>query len=428
MHRKFPGLELIALHAYSSAPIPAAAALPVRRWSPETGIPLRVFLECAIPETAASAIKIIEWRPALSVYGEAYRWLLRETVDFIKRLDANMRTTRAFGPRWFRNFFKNLLIIRRVRLQDHSGTLPLILTAAGPSLEEALPLIHGLRRQSPHGILAVSSSVPALNARGIQPDMVITTDGGPWASFHLYECLRRPPPWALAASLCAALPSQCEDIDLVPLSDGSLWQTLILRALGIPFISVPQRGTVSASALDLALSLTQGKIYLAGMDLAHRDIRTHARPYSFDRLLTEGAFRLNPAYTQSFTRSRSILVNGSHAIYAAWFRQHLDTYPDRIYPLGSAHPVFKALKEREDLRLPMPVAQEPLIRTLPIPRQDHPVQKGLSVLMQALEDPCTQAKVREEATSLVTPGEEVGLHTLKARMFRLVQPYTKVRL
>jgi hypothetical protein len=429
LHQQFPAVRIIALHIQAPKTPTVAQETPAARWSPEAGIPLQTFLEQEIPDTLAAAVRIIEWRPALAAYGEGYRWLLRETVDFIKRIDANMRTAQAFGRRWFRNFFKNLLLVQRVLVPDHAASIPVIITAAGPGLEEAAPLIQALQRQSPHQILAVSSSVQALRWRGILPDLVITTDGGGWACFHLYECLRGLDAQAslvLAASLSAALPSQCSRLVLLPISDGSLWQTLILQGLGIPFISLAQRGTVSASALDLALILTQGKIYLAGMDLAHQDIRTHARPYGFDRLLEEGASRLNPVYTQGFTRSRAILAGRSHDIYAAWFRQHLQTYPERLYTLGPHNPVFENLKPGTRSRQP---GRPAVVRTREISWQDNPVKQGGALLVKALANPRIGAKLSRELSSLLAPGESEAhkVETLSALMLSLIEPYERAR-
>ncbi|MDR3115538.1 MAG: DUF115 domain-containing protein [Treponema sp.] len=429
LYQKFPEARIIALHVQAPKTPTVAGETPVIRWSPEKGMPLQAFLEQEIPDTLAAAIRIIEWRPALAVYGEQYRRLLQETVDFLKRIDANMRTTRAFGRRWFRNFFKNLMLIQKVLVLDRAASVPVIITAAGPSLEEAVPRIKALRHQSPHWILAVSSSVRALRCRGILPDLVITTDGGGWACFHLYECLRSLDTQAspvLAASLSAALPSQCGGLTLLPISDGSLWQTLILQGLGIPFISLAQRGTVSASALDLARVLTRGRIYLAGMDLAHKDIRTHVRPYGFDRLWEQGASRLTPVYTQTFTRSRAILAGGSHAIYAAWFRQHLQTYPERLYSLGTNNPVFNTLKPGTP---PHQAGRFPLARIREIPRQDNPVKQAGALLVKALASPPVGTKLSGELGSLLGLDEPQAhrVESLSTLILSLIEPYERAR-
>ena len=158
------------------------------------------------------------------------------------------------------------------------------------------------------------------------------------------------------------------------------------------------------------------------MDLAHQDIRTHARPYGFDRLLEEGASRLNPVYTQSFTRSRAILASGSHDIYAAWFRQHLQTYPERIYPLVAHNPVFKILKPGTSPHKP---GGHAVVRTLEILRQDNPVTQGGALLVKALANPRTGAKLYGELVSLLVPDESDAytVETLSALILSLIEPY-----
>jgi hypothetical protein len=169
--------------------------------------------------------------------------------------------------------------------------------------------------------------------------MVLSTDGGGWALLHLYEALRGPTVNScFAASLCAALPSQLKNVPWLPLSDGSLWQNLLLASVGCPVLSLPQRGTVTASALDLAFALSSGPVYLTGTDLANRDLQTHVRPYAFDWIAEEAASRLNPVYSAAFTGAAA--QGGSSGIYADWFRQKLDSYPDRLFSLGGNNPVF----------------------------------------------------------------------------------------
>jgi hypothetical protein len=199
--------------------------------------------------------------------------------------------------------------------------------------------------------MASSSSLAVLANENIKPNLVISTDGTNWAKIHLYELLRlKHPTLPLAAALTAALPSQCEDFSLILISDGSLWQTLILNELKIPYIALPQRGTVSASALDLAFALSDGKIFFSGIDLANKDIRSHARPYSLDRFMEEGAKRTNPVYSQTYKRSAMLKEGGSYGIYASWFKNQLNFYPKRLYSLGENNQVFSALKTVKENR------------------------------------------------------------------------------
>ena len=145
----------------------------------------------------------------------------------------------------------------------------------------------------------------------------------------------------LACTLSAAIPSQCSTLPLLPLNDGTVWQSMALHSLGIPSALVPQRGTVTASALELALVLSSGNIFLAGMDLAIPDIRSHARPYGFDHLFFGIASRLRPVYSQLFMRSGDIRAGGSHDVYAAWFKNRIASLPARIFSFGGNHAVLE---------------------------------------------------------------------------------------
>jgi len=305
------------------------------------------FLEREVPETDGANIKIIEWRPSMNYYKQAYVNLFSFAVDFIKRADAGKRTTAAFGKKWFGNFFKNLGNVRKILLYK-TMDMPVIITGSGPGLEKAIPAIQ--KKQEECLIIAASSSVMALSFFGIRADIVMSTDGGSWALRHIYPFFRKQEnavennienDASFAVNLCAALPSQCAERPMLIMNDGSFWQNIILHELSIPSVIIAQKGTVTACAAELALALTSGNIYLAGLDLCVRDMRSHVRPYAFDHLLYDRASRFAPVYSQSFIRSNQIQEGGSFDIYAAWFKKQLASWPKRIFSLGGGNEVFE---------------------------------------------------------------------------------------
>jgi hypothetical protein len=392
LNRRFPDATVIALHIDDSFLVQGRC----HSWHPANGN-VTSFLESIIPDIEAQFVQIIEWRPACAIYGSRYVNLLSETVAFIKQIDANARTAGVFGRRWVKNFFKNLDCIQTVCTVPRPPG-PVIITGAGPSLEKVLPVIQRHHRTGTAFIIAVSSSVPALRAYSIMPDMIIATDGGTWALFHLYECMRGSPSFVLAASMIAALPSQCSTVPVVPITDRSLWQTTILNRLHIPYVSLVQRGTVTASAIDLALCISTGNIGIAGIDLGHSDIRSHARPNAFDRLQEEQASRYNPVYSQRFIRSSAIASGGSLDVYVAWFKQQVSAYPRRLFSLGSNSHVFAGL----------PAWKEDSNR-IESPRLDcrHSAGKsaqGKAVLLQALTDPAVADIFMQDLSPLLFPG------------------------
>jgi hypothetical protein len=200
------------------------------------------------------------------------------------------------------------------------------------------------------------------------------------------------------------------------MSDKSQWQNLILRELGLPFVSLPQRGTVTASALDLAFCLTSGDVVISGTDLAVNDIRIHARPYSFERLFEEKASRFLPLYTQYFTRSRAIVAGKSHDVYADWFRTHIDSYSGRLYSLGKNSPVFSnapswMARDRARKDAVSKNATNNVWETARFSRPD-PVKAGVSILLKTLSsDTAVSAAIKQELVPLLFPDRLGNAHS-----------------
>ena len=311
---------------------------------PQAPSSIRDLLEREIPENAV--LKIIEWRPSLAVYQKEYRDLLQTAADFLRFHTMNKRTAAYFEQRWKKNVEYNTAVFKRlVHLKhDPAARFPVVVAAAGPGLMRSLPEIK--KKQGSVYLIAVSSALGALYEHGIKPDMAIATDGGFWALPHLFAleryCEGVYP--VIAATLNARLPSFLARAPLLPLSDGSDFQnarmTARLSALPVPCLVLPQRGTVSAAALDLAFVLTGGPVYVAGLDLRDRDVTSHSSPHAFETLFRAQSNRFTPYYHQAYARSRLNAESNALAVYVSWFRNNLSRYAARLISLGDNHPLF----------------------------------------------------------------------------------------
>jgi len=380
------------------------------------------FLEKEVPDTDSKKIRIIEWRPSMNYYGKEYVKLLSLAVDFLKRADAGRRTTAAFGKRWVRNFFKNLKLINSALLY-RQAQFPVIITGSGPGLEAALPVIKKIKEKCL--IIAASSSVLALSHNGIHADFVIATDGGGWALRHLYPLYGNSfnTDFFLAVNLCAALPSQCSRTPFLLINDGSFWQNIVFNELGLPSVIVTQKGTVSASAVELALKITGGNIYLAGVDLHASDIRTHVKPYAFDSFLEQRASMLAPVYSQSFNRSYLLKEGGSLEIYASWFKNELSSWPKRIFSLGDSN-VFESSLPSEQAVFKN---SREIFKTVNV-KEDSALfcKRGAAALLRAFDDSRYSENLRRELSPLLFPGENsVNNSELKAAIIQIAEHYAR---
>jgi hypothetical protein len=405
---KFPFARIVSLHCSAFFETQAAASRGTGvenavSWTPASDTDLEDFLEETVPDIEADQIRVLEWRPAAAAYGTAFTGILGRTLAFLKRLSAGRATVRSFGRRWLRNALRNLDLVRRP-VQPRRVDSPVAVCASGPGLERDAPKLAAWKASpSPPLVLAVSSSVSCLASTGIVPDIVITTDGGSWALFHLVECFRffgaetsRP---LFIAALSAALPSQIAAAPVLFLADGSLWQQYLLRSFGLPFLAFPQRGTVSASALDAAFFLSSGPVCVSGIDFRHYDLLTHSRPYAFDRLREESAYRLNPAYSQAFRREELIRSGGALSVYGSWFKKALPQYPKRLYALS------------EENRLEIFPFSKAAGNAAPSPRAKlyeeseagavSPGGRGIACLEQGLRDPAAGKQIAKELGELL---------------------------
>jgi hypothetical protein len=338
-------------------------------------------------------------------------------------MDAEKRTTAAFAKRWVRNFLKNLKLINNTLLYKTTD-IPVIITGSGPSLETALPII--LEMKDNCLILAASSSVMALAQNGITADIIMSTDGGGWALQHMYPYFRNTVEQTLfTVNLCAALPSQCAGLPFLLINDGSYWQTIILRELALPSVIIEQRGTVTASAIELALLLTSGNIYLAGMDLGIKDIRTHVRPYGFDHLLFSSANRFTPVYSKSFIRSNLIQGGGSMDIYAAWFKNQLNIWQKRVFSLGQ-HEIFRYEKLGSSMFTEKKPAKKNTIEFFKsVQVTEDPAlfcKRGVSALLTALKNNDYSDALKTELTLLFFPDEkDIPLSKIETAITEAVQ-------
>ncbi|MDR2445396.1 MAG: DUF115 domain-containing protein [Spirochaetaceae bacterium] len=419
LRKKFPGAKIISLHA-SAFYRGKSAAPPDAEWLPGSPLNRGLFLENEIDDTESDKIKIIEWRPAADVYGEKYLNLIKDITTFVKRVDANKRTRSAFGRRWVKNVIKNCFLFNSatgMTLLTHCDS-DCIVAGAGPGLENAYGAIRRLVKGGAL-LIAVSSAVSALFHAGLRPDIIVACDGGNWALLHLFEVVRLfskkggrdvlPSP-ALAFNLSAALPSWCNVFNLLPFSDGTLFQNLVQKCFDMPPLSFPQRGTVGASALDLAFYVSGGTIYTAGIDFSHNDIRTHAKPYAFDKILFGTSNRMRPFYSLQFERAEMINSSGANRIYAEWFAAQ--NYRRKVYSVtdytviagsgGGKNSVVKHFKKSS---------------------VKNPVTRLITVLINALGSPEAGGKLTEELSGLLLNGPPAAGSSLQKELLRIGLKY-----
>ena len=180
-----------------------------------------------------------------------------------------------------------------------STSLPVIVAGAGPSLEEMIPMLHAVRKDSL--LVAVDTALPRLATESLWPDLVVALEA---QEANLRDFLPPPPAGMLLACELSSLPSiprlfgdrvRFFSSEFAPLQLFARMASA--RLLPCPF---PALGSVGVAAVNAALRLTSGEIFLTGLDFSYPRLQTHARgtPYHLSALV--GASRLSAPDGPSF--------------------------------------------------------------------------------------------------------------------------------
>jgi hypothetical protein len=346
LERLLPGAVVIA--AVYSEELTRAAQLPgVLAWHPGSPVTFADFLRVHLDELQIGGLRVLEWPPAARAFPEAAREAREALRQVVQELNGSFVTTVAAGRIWLRNSFANFLNVGPVL----AGSLcppgrPVVIAAPGPSLEESAPLLAAHRAQ--YELWALPSSCPFLRETGLRPDLVVMTDPGFYSMHHLQFA---PPPCPLAMPLSAArgswsLPAGpgTRGVPVFLLEQPVLFEKALLEAAGMSAPVIPPHGTVAATAIDLALSSTDGPVIVAGLDMGGQDLLWHARPNAFDRLLHLQSSRLCPHTSLTFHRAAALgsaedarapglRVTPALRTYAGWFDAGTQTWPGRMYRL-----------------------------------------------------------------------------------------------
>jgi hypothetical protein len=295
---------------------------------------------------------IIRNRTLIAADEEWYGSVEQGIKNFSSRDEVNTATLRRFGKRWVRNLGRNMDSIRDLpgiaRLEGvlAPAGIPVFLAAAGPSLDEATPLLKELQQRCV--IVAVDTSLRFLLRRGLDPDFVVVVDPQYWNARHLDRC-KASHTWLIAET--AVYP---------PVLRHGFRGSFLCRSLFPlgrfiedrvdPKGALGAGGSVATTAWDFARILGTPSIWIAGLDLSFPGLKTHVRDALFETRSHAESNRRIPVETWSVRALRDgqpflapaagggqVLTDRRLSLYATWFANRFREFPAvKSYRLSSA--------------------------------------------------------------------------------------------
>ena len=268
------------------------------------------------------------WQPSARAFPEKDAAVWQEIKHAVDKGRDVLFTRSCFASRWIANAFFICRHIERAR-RIVKGSSSVVVAASGPSLKSALPYLAEFRPS--YFLIAASSALSVLTAYGIVPDVCIATDGGFYAKAHLSPLSRFPHiPLALAEE-ASCNGTVLSTSGIIPLSYGDGFAASLFAACGIPSMNIERNGTVSGSALDFAQSVTDGSVFLCGLDMAPSSGLQHARPNALEE--SEAASYMK-TYSKETKNCASRFASGALELYRKWFQSLPKARVKNVYRLA----------------------------------------------------------------------------------------------
>jgi len=296
-----PGVERVILCEADAANIAAMltardlrAALSDPRLSwmvgGDPGGLLLALSECGSRIVSTLGLKSLEdfdpaWYGALRTV--LSRWMSKEEI--------NANTLGRFGRLWVRNLARNARAgALHPGIEGLTGAFagfPAVVLAAGPGLDDVLPLLGTMRESCL--LVAVDTALRSLLDAGVEPDFLLVVDPQYWNWRHIADL--SSPRSCLVTEPAVWPPVLRRHHRAFFLSESLFPLGRILAGAGRGLLGAG--GSVATSAWDFARHLGCSPIYMAGLDLGYPEGRTHAKASLFEQRALASGSRLGPSAT-----------------------------------------------------------------------------------------------------------------------------------
>jgi hypothetical protein len=294
-----------------------------------------------------SGHRIVKLRGSYSLYRDYYDEVEHCFRESMSGKISDLLTRYAFESLWMRNTIDNLPSLVGMRsIASLKSTLcgqPALVVNAGPSLLNQLELLY--RIQNRIHLIAVDTALTPLLKRGIFPDFVVTLDAGfynsldfRWLFSGRTDCFKMK----LVADIVtnpiilrhwrgriffsetshSKTCRSAHDGRILPLFD-------VLHNHFPPIDTLACGGSISTTALELAMYLGAEPVYTTALDLSYTDYKTHVNSSSHYDALYQHSSRfitLDTAMVQAIGRRKLMplpAIEGSKVLSDYVFSQYI---------------------------------------------------------------------------------------------------------
>ncbi|EON70434.1 motility associated factor glycosyltransferase family protein [Lysinibacillus sphaericus] len=212
------------------------------------------------------------------LFMQEYYEILKYISEFQNKTIVNQNTVIFFSEQWQNNLAQNLLPIvqdETLSVLHNKLNLPIVVASGGPSLTKQLGLLKQIQEYVI--IIAAGSTINSLLAAQIEPDFVVSIDGGEPNYNHFKELKLEKARLIYSVFNHPGIRNAFEKRAFVFAETSQLpIKKYLYDKFDIDTPLITGGGTVAHFSLSIAQLLNSGPIALIGQDLAYTNNLTHA--------------------------------------------------------------------------------------------------------------------------------------------------------
>jgi len=314
-----------------------------------------------LPGLPKGKLKILKHRALYELNSEYYKEVDTYIQHFLSRKEVNSATLEKFGKLWVRNLIHNLNYLPKAGdigdLTKKYNKYPVLLLAAGPSLDNILPLMPELYKR--FIIVAVDTSAGLLINSGFNPDFTVIVDPQYWNTRHLDR---------VNLSKTILISESSTHPGIFRKNHNFFFYCGSIFPLGV-FIEkytgskkkLGAGGSVATTAWDFCRLISTGDLYSGGLDLGFPENKTHFHGSFFEEKVHTETSRLEPSENFAFlyissgntfkspnNTGSTTLTDQRLSIYIKWFEEQIEVNKiKRIWNLSPQGIKIKGMSYKE---------------------------------------------------------------------------------
>jgi len=232
------------------------------------------------------------------VFPNQYKELLKKMLDIQYKNRTNDYTLLRYAKDWQRNFIENLQnlsVDSSIEGLHKKYNCPVVVASGGPSLTKQIPLIKKYRKYII--LISAGSTINSLVSNDLEPDYVVTIDGGEPNYLHFKQLFLRNAEIIYSMQNHYMVRKSFEKKGFVMGTNGfGKLKKYLETEIGVKYPILEYGGSVAHSAFNVAHYITTGPVALIGQDLAYTDNLTHASSNKNARGIDEAFIKEREAF------------------------------------------------------------------------------------------------------------------------------------